>query len=764
MLENRKKKRRFINNEIHTIIATLLCGLVFLTSILYVYTKTEEEAFEYLHMQTQQIKENLSLQINSDRENLITLASTVAQLYENGEDVNLIFDSFSPIGLIESIGILYPDNTLVTKYGVSSTEHELSFDEEVKKGEYVSGRVEDVTYGGRAVVRSAVPVVSGDETIAVLYGIMSVGALNNKYKKMVEDIDAQLYVYSEENGDFIIDSIHSTPGKISNLETYKYKRGFSYKQLISEEKGFSAFESKLQNKMLYVHYAKLGISDWKIMMARPQEMVFKNARDIVGNLIISFLVMLGIIVLYIGMLFRISTKKNEVISTTSEIRKLLIDINHNSDNVILALKKIVDLTNSRSGFFVDTDGEDFVYISPEQQKELICGKNRMYFTAETLEIINKINSPGATDVIVLSVCANDYLKEINPRFYDFLISNGIKEYIVASVTDNSHRVSVAGVINPKRVGTARTVLSDIAVCFAMAIYNKRYLDKTETTAYTDSLTGLYNRLVYDNDVSRYDEEKPVRFACVYVDVNGLHELNNTQGHEAGDEMLIYIANVLKDVFYGSRIYRIGGDEFLIFTENASRESVKTSVGKMRDLLAKRQYSVAVGAEYTEKNTNTSKLIRSAEVKMYREKTKYYQNSYSSNAPSPDDRGYEYITTGIEEIDALIPLIKSHYGGVYSVSLENDEVRRILSPLCKDNAESGNGFNKIFTKYVSEFVSPEYHRALMSFLNYDAIKKQLSDGSIPYITYKKTNGEEMALKVHLINNENKSDTLWVFEKI
>ena len=69
------------------------------------------------------------------------------------------------------------------------------------------------------------------------------------------------------------------------------------------------------------------------------------------------------------------------------------------------------------------------------------------------------------------------------------------------------------------------------------------------------------------------------------------------------------------------------------------------------------------------------------------------------------------------------------------------------------------------KYINDIVHPDYHRAVVSFLNYDAIKRQLSEGKIPSITYQKTHGETVKLSVYKLNDqkENIKNTLWVFAK-
>lgn len=50
--------------------------------------------------------------------------------------------------------------------------------------------------------------------------------------------------------------------------------------------------------------------------------------------------------------------------------------------------------------------------------------------------------------------------------------------------------------------------------------------------FSDALTGLLNRFSYDQAILRFQKEKLHSFSCVYLDVNGLHEINNRLGHEA----------------------------------------------------------------------------------------------------------------------------------------------------------------------------------------------------------------------------------------
>ena len=759
-----KKIKYSGNNILYTLIATTLLFLVFLLSIGYVYLRAENEGFESLHMETRQIKEDIKLQIKSDQENLVTLAGIAAELYENGQDYDLIFQSFEPIGLIKSVGILLPDNTFLSKRGVLDFNGKLSFDEEVKKGMYVSGRVKDVTNSSLEIIRSSVPIVCGDKTVGIMYGSIMLNSFLERYHTMADELDAQLYVYEKGNGNFLIDTLHDKLGNIEDLKTKNYKKGFSYKQMMDEERGYSAFMSQAWGEYLYVHYAPLEVSDWQIMLARREQQVFANVRYISMVMITAFIMMVIIIAFYLLFIFRNDRKISTINGASSRIRKLLLEINQQNTSINDALRNITIFAKSRSTFFVDTDGEDYNYISSPYQQDALEEEERKYLISELLKYAATTHVAGGTTVGVMTVSAGLRLEEKNPKFNKFLTKNNMQTVSFATVVNKNNHISVLASINPEKEKDIRMLLEDIAVCFSIAIYNKKHLNRTERAASTDSLTGLYNRVTYKKDVIMFNDEKPENFACIYIDVNELHMHNNKYGHAAGDEMLIYIANTMKEVFFRHYMYRMGGDEFLVFAKGVNQEDVKKSIDLFIERLKPANYHVAIGMSYRTQNVNTDEIVREAEVRMYEAKAKYYQSKEVNCVSATEEVEYKSISTGIKEIDKLLSVMKEHYNVICRVKLSTDEVHRILMPSYIGYNEDQKYFQKLFTRYVSESVDSDFHRAMQSFINYESLKRQLTEGITPQITFKETNGETVILKVYSLDKGEEIDnTLWVFAK-
>ncbi len=148
----------------------------------------------------------------------------------------------------------------------------------------------------------------------------------------------------------------------------------------------------------------------------------------------------------------------------------------------------------------------------------------------------------------------------------------------------------------------------------------------EYMSQTDFLTGLKNRNYYENILPKYPELCRTNLICVYGDVNGLHEVNNRQGHPAGDRMLREVAAAMQAYFGSEHTCRIGGDEFAAFRMDISPEEVSAAVERMRQELADKGYHVAFGTAVREKGQefDMQELVKEAESAMFSAKRAFYR--------------------------------------------------------------------------------------------------------------------------------------------
>lgn len=152
-------------------------------------------------------------------------------------------------------------------------------------------------------------------------------------------------------------------------------------------------------------------------------------------------------------------------------------------------------------------------------------------------------------------------------------------------------------------------------------------NRIEYLSQTDLLTGVKNRNHYENRLPEYPRLCASNLICVYADVNGLHEMNNRDGHRAGDTMLRDVAEAMQRCFGQEHIYRVGGDEFVAFRVDGQPEALAVEIERLRRTLAQKGYHVSFGMAVREKAQGELKmieLVKEAEIQMFVDKQEFYR--------------------------------------------------------------------------------------------------------------------------------------------
>lgn len=142
----------------------------------------------------------------------------------------------------------------------------------------------------------------------------------------------------------------------------------------------------------------------------------------------------------------------------------------------------------------------------------------------------------------------------------------------------------------------------------------------ETISFTDALTGLGNRNAFTDKMDSLAPEKNV--GLIFCDVNGLKRINDSQGHKAGDRLLMDFARLLRVYFPQDSLFRISGDEFVVVLPNHSASEFKTVAERLERALQDRGRLASMGASYGP-GEEASPLLREAEEIMYRSKQRYH---------------------------------------------------------------------------------------------------------------------------------------------
>ena len=182
----------------------------------------------------------------------------------------------------------------------------------------------------------------------------------------------------------------------------------------------------------------------------------------------------------------------------------------------------------------------------------------------------------------------------------------------------------------KNVQKVKEVLELSTIFIAGRIANYQLMKKLEMMSSVDLLTGVKNRNSMNNRVSSFTSKnvkKPESLGIVFADLNGLKRVNDTKGHDAGDQLLKKAAGFLNRVFFEDEIYRAGGDEFMIISENCTSENIEKKVEELRTLSsADSEVSFSIGWCFDNNAMDILKDMSLADARMYEDKEEYYRKN------------------------------------------------------------------------------------------------------------------------------------------
>lgn len=143
-------------------------------------------------------------------------------------------------------------------------------------------------------------------------------------------------------------------------------------------------------------------------------------------------------------------------------------------------------------------------------------------------------------------------------------------------------------------------------------------------SFEDSLTGLFNRNRFTRDMNNYFGTERAHLGVASLDLNGLKEVNDQQGHGAGDALLQRAAEHIRRAF-PDKGYRIGGDEFVIIDEDLNEAAFVKTIHTLCQALERDQISVSCGYAWRASHCSVKTQLEEADARMYQNKKRYYSD-------------------------------------------------------------------------------------------------------------------------------------------
>ena len=228
------------------------------------------------------------------------------------------------------------------------------------------------------------------------------------------------------------------------------------------------------------------------------------------------------------------------------------------------------------------------------------------------------------DIVIADI---DKLKVEEADVYDILSRQNIKALVAVPLYTDGKISGFYGVDNPpqKYMEYAHNMLQIVGYFISSCIRRRNLLMQLENMSYKDALTKLGNRFLVEKFVKRLDKNKCI--GAVYCDITGLKNVNDTQGHEAGDKLILRASDCLKKIFSDYGIFRIGGDEFLVLCPEITEDDLYKKTEQLKECSKKSNSLMAVGAAWRENfYEGLDKLLTESEHNMYIDKSEYYRKA------------------------------------------------------------------------------------------------------------------------------------------
>ncbi len=598
-------------NKYKFIRSLVLLGLIcwmFISTFAFVISTTnyEESNFEKT---LKYVSKNNSNSIEILFEKYTNTLSVATNYFEQNTYVENVFESFlndlSNIEDFSYVKIVSPDNS---SYFMKNNELIISsyaFTEQMKNGEtYVS----EVCYDEileTEVVYIHVPIISDEDVISYLIGTIKTETLSEHFNSIFYDVGGYFQVV-DSNGAYIASSnsdqmLAMDTTFIDGLSRFEYYDGHTYDELYdgitNSGEGFTKYSYGDNFRTAY--YSPIGINGWIMFAVIPQEVISESINNnlssmsVLGiNMILGFSLLITWVYRSQNKLKR-SAEENErnIRFVTEQTNKLLLEINFKNSTI-----KITGKTNHITGH----DISSINYLSDELTKIIHPDDHET-----SMNIISDLeNGKKVIDVKLRFLHVDGH--------YIWCVLSGVPIY-----DDNKN-----GALNR-------------AICFLKDDdENERERMKLKTLSELDLLTQIYNKGTSEKLIANIlanSDSKTDKHSLLIIDLDNFKEINDSFGHQFGDNVIRELADYLKNTFRSDDIVgRLGGDEFFVLIKNIKSNNLINS--KCEDICKnfnktyeqsdkKVTISASIGvSNYPEHGKSFSELYKHSDIALY--KTKY----------------------------------------------------------------------------------------------------------------------------------------------
>ena len=222
----------------------------------------------------------------------------------------------------------------------------------------------------------------------------------------------------------------------------------------------------------------------------------------------------------------------------------------------------------------------------------------------------------------------EQLQKTNPAAYATLHAQEITSLIAAPIFLDNKLAGYIGIDNydSEKIKNSSYLLLSMSIFLSYAIRHRNHVDMLHRLSYHDLLTNALNRNAFMDVLSQFRPGQYAAAGIIYIDINGMKEINDFYGHHQGDKILITTVAKVFNLFKPDELFRIGGDEFVIITYDLTETDFYEKFNLLRNIFCEKTnlpFSIATGSCWVKSPSDLNSLLQQADSAMYTDKKKFY---------------------------------------------------------------------------------------------------------------------------------------------
>ena len=222
----------------------------------------------------------------------------------------------------------------------------------------------------------------------------------------------------------------------------------------------------------------------------------------------------------------------------------------------------------------------------------------------------------------------EQLQKTNTAAYATLHAQEITSLIAAPIFLDNKLAGYIGIDNydSEKIKNSSYLLLSMSIFLSYAIRHRNHVDMLHRLSYHDLLTNALNRNAFMDVLSQFRPGQYASAGIIYIDINGMKEINDFYGHHQGDKILITTVAKVFNLFKPDELFRIGGDEFVIITYDLTETDFYEKFNLLRNIFCEKTnlpFSIATGSCWVKSPSDLNSLLQQADSAMYTDKKKFY---------------------------------------------------------------------------------------------------------------------------------------------